>query len=537
MESGVSENSALHPQHAQLPQDGGGIGRTLSFDALCAWLDALPAGQPLTVADTLAEFLPQLCERSPNVRTRLKQLETILARAVPGIVDLENMLDHFTLPLPPASRHAAASADGLLKAFGEAYFELAEQLDGRWFRLAFSRIHALAVMRATQLIHRRAILDHRVYSHGSPRRWERLLTLLAMARENAFADKPVDPRSSATIERIITHTSLISLAEPATLGNQDLGRLRFFIERYGHLASLTQVAPLPTERREGLFLVSGSSHGPRHLAPEYRLKPGESVLDVRPLLARLRRQVEGLRRGISPMRLGLPPEAGNPAYLHLLGRCLQRWSRTNTRQHTRGPFNPRADLVSGFDAIRQFLSSSAFRRRRSDHLRGLGNDHTPTSEWIISNQSAAGFGIRLCSGDSGSLSVGELVALRPNEASVVHLCAVRRARSLVGTGLEVGLQLLCSLGIPATVSRPTSGGPQAIPILLLPKVPHLAGKAALLAPPGQVASGLEMLIPHKGRNLRLETVATAEHFVSCDLVELTSAKLARPGRDARPQGA
>ncbi|HEX5127150.1 MAG TPA: hypothetical protein VFW00_10460, partial [Rhodocyclaceae bacterium] len=327
--------------------------------------------------------------------------------------------------------------------------------------------------------------------------------------------------SSDTIERIVIHTALMALTDPATLGGKELARLRFYTERFGHLAQLKAKAPRPGDRAMGLFLLSSSSQGPKRFKAEHRLRSSETVLDCRPLLAQVQKHLSGLRQGTPPPKLGLPLEAKEPAYGFMLARCIEQWSEPRTRRDGRNKLQPRADLVAGFDSVRHFLATAAFQRRRSDSLEGVGKGLSVSSEWAIVDQSPSGFGLRHLSGNAGSITVGELVAMRPAESSSVYICVARRARSISTTELELGLETLCQQGVPASMNKTMPKGQQiAVPVLLMPKVAKLNGGPGLIAPIGDVKPGMFMVIPHKGKMVRLEAVSTVERLLSCELVQL-----------------
>lgn len=482
------------------------------------WFNELQHDQPQAVAEQLAQRVRRLQHARPGPRARFKALEQLLSQAEPSIRQLERMLDGSKLPLSSSARQAAASADRLLKQLAEAYCDLSLNFGDSLERLLFRRAFEMAALRAVQLIHRRAMVAHRAYSSGSSRRWSQFVALLSAARRHRHAHHTPDRTSKDTVENMVKQSCLMALADPTALESTDLAHLRFYVERFGHLCKLADTAP---DFGPGIFLLDDSTRGPRRLKREHKLLPSEKVLDCRPLLEALKQQIAALRRGESPARLGLPLAANDSAYVFMLARCVEQWSEPRIRRHNRSKSLPHADLVVGFDPVRNFLASEAARRRQAGQADELDVVAASTTEWEIVDQSPAGFGIRLIEGQINTIAVGELVALRPQEGSEVFLCVTRRARNVTGGEFELGLELISNHAAPATMNRTLANGQtRPVPVLLLPRVAQLNGASGLIAPIGDVSAGMSMVVPGKDAQVRLEAVSTAERLASCELVLL-----------------
>ncbi|MDB5801734.1 MAG: hypothetical protein JWL63_2673 [Rhodocyclales bacterium] len=486
------------------------------------WFADLPADKPLKVIDSLAGRVLEISTHPGSASRKFRQLEQIIGYTEPMLKRLEQQLDHCRLPLDSASKLAANSSDHLLKNLSEAYMHVVQALDKSMLRRRlYGRVFITSILRSAQLIHRRAMVAHRAHTPGSPRRWKLFRKLLAMASKHGLAQRVSESRGPDTLEQVIVRDCLMSLCDPVNLDSSELGRVRFYVERFGHLARLTSDLPPTADLGPGLFVFSDSPRGPTQLKTDQTLEEKEYLLDCRPLIARATQQLSGLRQGLHATKLGLPMVANEASYAFMLSRCTEQWSEAKSRRHIRQDYQPLAELVSGFDPIRNFLTSAAFRRRQSDKLEGVGKGLSVTSEWRILDQSRSGFGLRQASEHTRPVSVGEVVAMRPLERSNVHICIVRRVRSLDDKDCELGLERLSGSGMPTSVDKTLRDGhTQGVPVLFLPRVQCFDGGPGLLAPVGDVTTGMSLLIPQQDGDVRFEVAGTSERLASCELIQL-----------------
>ncbi|MEC5386984.1 hypothetical protein VVD49_14725 [Uliginosibacterium sp. H3] len=484
------------------------------------WFADLPADNPLTVIDSLGQRVLEISTSTGSANRKFRQLEQIIGYAEPMLKRLEQQLDQCRLPIDSASKQAANSADQLLKSLSEGYMHIVQALDkSNWQRRLNSKVFATSLLRSAQLIHRRAMVAHRAHTPGSPRRWKLFRKLLSMAQKHQLIDYSIDTRNPETLEQVVVRDCLMNLVDPVSLESAELGRIRFYVERFGHLAQLT--TEQPAEHAKALFVFSEAPRGPTQLAPDQTLQEKEYLLDCRPLIERATQQLSGLRQGLHATKLGLPMVANEASYAFMLSRCMEQWSDAKSRRHIRRDYQPLAELVSGFDPIRNFLTSAAFRRRKSDKQEGVGKGLSVASEWRILDQSRSGFGLRQASEHTRHISVGEVVAMRPLERSNVHICIVRRARNVEDKDCELGLERLGGTGMPTSIDKTLPDGhTHAIPVLLLPRVQCFDGGPGLLAPVGDVNKGMSLLVAQQDGNVRFEVTGSFERLASCELIQL-----------------
>ncbi len=493
---------------------------------LSAWAPDSSENRPEQAAKDFIRQVAIIRHQRQNIRAQFKQLEILLKKAEPHLIELEAQLNQCALPLSTDNRETATTVDSLLRAFAQSYYELAETFGGKWFRVLHSRQSPLAALRAAQLIHRRALLAYRVYSNGSSQRWKQYQTLLAM-NEEAKQDEASDNTANSAAEslsRIVVQSCLLALTDPSRLKEEDITRVRLYTERYAHLASLHRSLPKSVDdQTAGFFVLSDSSRGPQKLKPEHAEGNNCHFLDTRALVHKIEQQIQGLKDGQQPSHLGLPNTANEPSYLLLLMQCKDQWSLPRKRRHQRSGVRPRADLVSGFEAVYQFVAQKALTRRKSDE------DHSsitqPTSEWSIVDQSEGGFGLRFIKGHAGSISIGEIVALCFKEHASLALCIVRRARSITGAEFDIGLELLAekafATSLPGNQGKQPPPPSKTIPAILLPRLANAYNVPAVLLPIDRPHDlELEISVRSNGNSVRLAATNSLENLASCELMEM-----------------
>jgi len=496
---------------------------------LAVWLEKLPTRLPLTRARMIGTRLRSMEEVSYNVRTRLKLL-TMLDDALSGLcAEIEAHLDLTTLPLPRRLQSPLVATLSALKLLSSAYLDIATGISQRWLVFGLGKPLREALQRGATVAARRLSLAHRAYTIGSTSTWKQLYAFEVMARDFRLASvRPRNAPGVLSIEQTYAHALLLSCADPTSIAPGDLDRIRFYLQRHVHLTRFFQAgnnAEALQRDSQGLFVVSNSGHPPVALTRYQRpLQPEQWLLDSRELLAKLQAQIDGLRLGVMPARLGLPIVARQSRYVAMLETLYDHWANPRSRAHGRTRFLPRTDLVVGFEAIRQFINGMALRRRSDDPTTGIDEVplHERTSEWGILDESPGGFGLRYLSGQAQHVRVGQIVAARPRERASILLCITRRAVNRSHSDFDLGLEIISPSAITTEISLPdTLGfGRRQVPVLLLPKVPSLNGRPALLAPIGEAAPGTLITLMQHGQRLVLKTGFPTEKYSDLELLPL-----------------
>ncbi|QID17721.1 hypothetical protein G3580_08725 [Nitrogeniibacter mangrovi] len=493
---------------------------------LDAWLGKLPQRLPLTRARMLGERLRGMEAVSYNLRTRLKLVDMLDEALTALSTEIEAQLDLATLPLPRRVQNPLVATLGGLKLLANAYLDLASSMSRRWFKLGTGRQLKSALERGTRAAARRLELAHRAYTIGSTSTWKQIYTLHALAREHGVADAPANAPHLLNIEHTYAHALLLAAADPTCIVPGDLDRVRFYLQRHVQQTRMFQAGEQAEQlQREahGLFVISNSGHPPVALTRYRRpLQPTQWLLDARQLLARLQSQIDGLRLGVMPARLGLPIAARQSRYVTMLEALHDHWAHPRSRAHGRTRFLPRTDLVVGFDAIRGFMGGFDFRHADDADRTVAGALSDRISEWGILDESPGGFGLRYLCGQAQYVRVGEIVAVRPRERAAILLCIVRRAVNRGASDFDLGLEVIAPSAIPTNIRLPDAFGigKRDIPVLLLPKVPTLKGRPALVAGIGDAPPGTLITLVQHGQRLALKTGVPVERFQGLELLPL-----------------
>jgi hypothetical protein len=99
---------------------------------------------------------------------------------------------------------------------------------------------------------------------------------------------------------------------------------------------------------------------------------------------------------------------------------------------------------------------------------------------------------------------------------------VRRAVNRGQTEFDLGLEVVAPSAIPTEIELPEAFGlgRRSVPVLLLPKVPSLEGRPALLAGIGDAPPGTLITLMQHGQRLTLKTGVAASRFRELELLPL-----------------
>lgn len=496
---------------------------------LSAWLRDLPHGNPLEAVQALHLEASAQISSTAAIRTRLKHLELLREKTESLLPVMERRLDQVTLPLSPPLRQAVVSVNDLLKVLAVGYADVVNHLSRRWYGLGSRHPLATAITQAMRLNQRRLRLAYRVHARGSTGAWLETHRLYRAAVD-AGIERQALPNGGETPARIYVHGLLLAFAEPAKFAAGDLDRVRFYLDRYGDLATLDPADAADAQNRSSSFLIRGTEPRPGTSlarAPAPTLLSGDLILRCDALVARLQEQLAGLPQGIAPHKLGLPKEAERDAYRGLLGNLARLWSAPPSRRFPRTRFHPRADVVVGCTALRRFLAGSAYRRRAQDAPPEVIDDAS-MSEWVVTDESPDGLGLRYVGGDAAEVQVGEILGVRHRGASLMHVCIVRRAES-AANHLDIGVQVLASHAMAARIALPESGklAREPLNVMLLPRLPGFRDAPALLAAPSQLEPGTEFIARIDGHQRMLRIGNRVEKTASCELFSLEKADTAK----------
>lgn len=481
-----------------------------------AWMTSLSV-QPAAQAARLIEERLSMLEAAELPATQVVPALALIQDAIGTTLSrVDAALPRSEMSLTAGELDQVRAVLGLLKRTTTAFLAAAEALGERWFAGATRGIRDSALQQGALAVLQRVEMAHRVYARSSSSGWRQLLRISELAMSRPLrAQRPV----RAEVMRLHTRALLFEIADPNRLDPIAFEQLRLYLRRHGTLARIVRLKDVaPAERQAAGLHVLG--HGGRHWQPAQGLDgqalPATTLLlDARPLLARLERQLTGLEAAVDTARLGLPREARQAPYQAFLRSLGHLWGGRGVRKHGRSRFLPRARLAVGFDIARRFLGDAG---------RGpapAGADLARISHWGIVNESPSGFGLAQIAPSQG-VRIGELCCLRPDGRDEAHLGLIRRAENRGPRNIMLGVELLGADPRPATLLPLTDAlaSLEGTPAIRLGRVPALNGAAAIVCRVGRLAEGGETLVEVDGTLLRCRVGQVQPAGVGLELATL-----------------
>jgi hypothetical protein len=191
-------------------------------------------------------------------------------------------------------------------------------------------------------------------------------------------------------------------------------------------------------------------------------------------------QLRGLENGFQPKDLRLPDSASDPGYHALLRRLMKRWREPPKRQFPRRRNNYQMQLCPGFDAFWRLLE------QQDQGMPVL--DVGMVSDWMVVNESPAGYALMHTSGTVDNLQNGSVVALRTKAGQPWEVCIVRWMTSENPEHIELGVQVVAHGAQPVRVGFRGVKNASLQPGLLLEPVTALRSKRAILTVAGTCRS-------------------------------------------------
>lgn len=511
-----------------LPEGSQALAAGLHPEILRAWILSLSRVPPEEAATALKDLLKRI-SIATSYRARLKMLD-IMAEETQRIVCIfESELDGTSHPLSTALQRKVVIGNDLLKQHAKCYRSAAERLVAGWIRRGNAKQLQRALAGAMEMERRRLILAYRAYASGSKSAWRNLHKLYSIAKTSGIAAS-----SSAggvdSLHNLYIKTLLLAHAEPVQMVPGDLDRVRFYLDRYGGLAALLELRrPLEGhDAGEGCFLIRQKEEGPGRSLQKWHnieLQSGDMLLDCGPLLKEMRFQIDALTHGALPSKIGLPAVARRPQYLAMMNNLLTLWSAPPTRRSQRQHFKPRVELAVGLDDLWSLLSGATLMRRRDDRTEPSVTTHSiELSEWSVMNESPTGFALQYLNGESSELSVGAIVGARSLDRTKAHICFVRRLVSGEHRRAELGLEKYAPFAVPTMIFWGGSNAENKSPsrAIVLPKVPSLEGKAAVIVAPNTLGSGKRVPFVLDGQKLTYISGVPIERSSTYEIFEISN---------------
>ncbi len=460
-------------------EPGGAVARHSGIHTILQWLSEPPAPLPTDELPLLRANLKALREVDGTLAQRARALDGLYQRSMAVIDRLLPSLADLSLPIPGKSRRVVRSLLDLLQMLADDTLAMV-QTTGQALPPSPPISLDLTLWRAINALAQQLMVSHLIASPARSGVWQQLHQTFASARLQRLHHF-VPPSASHHAQRIYNAALLLGCAHPASLTARQVLFLAAYFDRFADelepISAAAAVAP-------GTFWIDRQRDAPA-VSCAHKLAPPAMSLDgfsCGRLTRLLRSQIAELERGTPAQAVGLPEYADTPAGLGVLRRLASRWTDTGKRRFQRRRQNHRTVLSSGIDDLWHLCQNEAA-------------NSLDLSTWMITNESPEGYAVMHVAGKTGTLSVGNVVAVRTGSEQNWQVCLVRWAVSENPEHLELGLQILGPKAVPAVIAQPSEkAGTEHLRVLVLPEIPLLRASQLLVVAAGTLPAQRNKLV-------------------------------------------
>lgn len=322
--------------------------------------------------------------------------------------------------------------------------------------------------------------------------WRRTHALARLARKHFEPTTTMIPSITLDAERIYKGLLAIAASQPEGFSPSEI---LLASEYLNHFSAAVVIQLLPPSEDDGswYWVDTGRDAGP--VPPTRRIPPdhGDLFYCSFHLLARLLgEQITALEGGMTAGNLRLPERAAAHNGHAALKRLQSHWSKPPHRQHPRRHGNSRAQVCIGLTELWQLLE-------RGEAPEGAEAGMTHLTEWMVLNESPAGYAVMHVAGEIEGLVPGSAIALRHAPDQPWSVCLVRWMKSENPEHIELGLELVSPAARSVQLIFRNGDSTQLpTPGLLLPAVPALREHPAVLAHSGAYSARRFFIVSGEG---------------------------------------
>lgn len=435
------------------------------------WTDSAPASPDAADLQRLWDKLRELGGLPVNDPSYAQTLSVLDGQVHALLMRLRPAFRRAAFPLSLEARSRSADMAEILGQLAECHLRLLRE----WPTVAISRDGLLAVYRRFEV----CVLAG---TAAPPKLWLRA-SEMHRALSRCAAGNTDSQRLGQDGRLIYSRLLALGCVSPEHLSAQEIGDTVDWLDATELPVVLHEGRP--READESWFWVELKlDHGPQQFARRQPpSRPGVMVFSLASLATRAL---------ASAAQLAPPPEEADSgdseeaSLAALLRRIADQLSGLHKRRLNRRPSRYRVVVCTGLPDIRRVIDPKSI-------------DPPALSEWMVVNESAGGFAISHVSGFVEGVVSGGVIALRADADTSWTICLVRWSRSDDPEQLELGLEIL-SNGAQAVDIAFRSGAPGGArtvrQALLLPALPALRPKFAILAPAGSYTARRFVLIAH-----------------------------------------
>ncbi|HND79428.1 MAG TPA: hypothetical protein PLS39_03185 [Accumulibacter sp.] len=440
------------------------------------WLESPPAENPAEELPSLRLHLRALRELAPPSPQRAALVDSLYQRSFNAIASVIPSLTHPVLPITGKARRTVRNVLELLQALGDELVTIQEIIDHQPGTDDPRNSLELVLWRSLQTLDHQLMVSHMTASPPPPGVWQQLHQTFAKAQACQVQDE-IPPGGSSSIKQLYHAAVLLGCAQPASLTAREVVFLAAYFQRFADRVDETTVASFAsdTDSDAAIFWIDPKNDLPalayRHNSPPVMAPYSISFVRLQTLL---NEQIAALESATPAQQLNLPAFAGKPAGLGVLRRLALRWAGSGKRRFSRRKQDERTVLTAGLDGLW--------------NLYQVGDSaEVQLSNWMITNESPDGYALMHLTGKTGTLSVGDIAAVRSSKTNNWQIGVVRWATSANPEHLEVGLQVLAPTALAAKAVQPSAGQvAEHLPVLVLPALPRIRTRQLLIAAVGAI---------------------------------------------------
>lgn len=285
-------------------------------------------------------------------------------------------------------------------------------------------------------------------------------------------------------ELVFREMVALAAAAPESLSSREISLTAEYLALFASVVTVHDGAPAGAEHDPALYWIDvGNDQAPFAISrrtPPYGMDQLLCFSCSR-LAEVVEDQLRGLENGFKAEDLHLPPDAlAERGYTSLLRRLLRRWREPPKRQFPRRRNNYQMQLCPGFDAFWRLLE------QQDSGMPVL--DVGMVSEWMVVNESPAGYALIHTAGTVDNLQNGSVVALRTKAGQPWEVCIVRWMVSENPEHIELGVQVVAHGAQPIRVGFRGIKNAALQPGLLLDPMSAARQKKAILTLSGTTRS-------------------------------------------------
>ena len=462
-----------------------------------AWLDA-PASQ--NTGDELAALhthLKSLRHSTVLPAEHATVLARLFSRCLLAANTLTPKLSSSSLPIPRKTRQLVRSLQDLLQELGCDLATLAPRLNDN-----DTETQTEVLWQSLVALSQHLLISDLVAAPATAGIWLQLHQSHEMARQLGLVDR-VPKNEVKSLQEIYYSAILLGCAQPASLSSAEVVFVAINVGQFAKHIELINDSEADTP---AAFWIDPAKDSP---AVACTRKPAPPETPVH--FFSCAQIAETLKQLLCAVESGLPtPELNADAFAHtnagrgVMRRLIANWGEPGKRRFTRRRQSDRANLYAGLDCLWKLFHNQA----------SVDSD---ASTWMITNQSPDGYTVMHLSGNVGEIRVGDICAVRTESENEWKVGIIRWIQSENQEHLELGLQILATQAVSASLAQPEATRQHPIhshsSVLVLPGTPPLRSAEMLVTASGTVSiqpKNLVLIVEKENLGIR-EVINTRLH--------------------------